>query len=148
MPEPSPDFPQPQAWLDHRVSYGETDAMGVVYYGNYLHWFEMARSLYIRNQGISYREIESKGIFLPVREASCRYYLPAGYEDQVWIRTAIAAWTRTSMTFIYEVTTWDKQRIMTTGMTQHACVNPQGKPVRIPQWLESLCRDKSPKPIK
>jgi acyl-CoA thioester hydrolase len=113
--------------------------MGVVYYANYLHWFEMARSLYIRELGMSYRLIEEKGIFLPVREASCRYVAPARFDEIVRIHAAISQWTRASLTFIYEVTDADKARVLTTGSTQHAVVDPTGKPCRVPDWLKELC---------
>jgi acyl-CoA thioester hydrolase len=137
--QPATTFPSPAAWLEHRVSYGETDAMGVVYYANYLHWFEMARSLYIRDLGMSYRLIEEKGIFLPVREASCRYLVPARFDEQVHIHAAISTWTRASLTFVYEVTDDDKTRVLATGATQHAVVDSHGKPCRVPLWLRELC---------
>ena len=137
--KPSTTFPTPDAWLDHRVSYGETDAMGVVYYANYLHWFEMARSLYIRELGMSYRLIEEKGVFLPVREASCRYFAPARFDDLVRVHTAISEWTRASLTFVFEVTDEDRTRVLTTVFTQHAVFDPNGKPRRVPDWLRELC---------
>ncbi|GAU08362.1 acyl-CoA thioesterase [Desulfoplanes formicivorans] len=137
--KPSTTFPTPDAWLEHRVSYGETDAMGVVYYANYLHWFEMSRSLYIRELGMSYRLIEERGIFLPVRQASCRYVAPARFDQLVQIHAAISTWTRASLTFVYEVTDSHKTRVLATGSTQHAVVDPHGKPCRVPHWLWELC---------
>ena len=75
------DFPTPDVWLAHRVSYGETDTMGYLYYAEYLHLFERSRSEYIREMGMSYAEVERLGIMLPVREAQCRYRRPARYDD-------------------------------------------------------------------
>ncbi len=138
--KPTESFPLPDTWLEHRVSYGETDAMGVVYYANYLHWFEMSRSQYIRDQGMSYTRIEKKGIFLPVREASCRYLAPARFDDRIWIHTAISLWSRASLTFCYEITDEDRTRVLTTGSTQHAVVNGTGRPCRVPDWLRSVCQ--------
>lgn len=131
-------FPQPSCWLRHRVSYGETDAMGVVYYANYLHLFERGRSELIRNLGFSYSVVEERGIFLPVREASCRYLAPARYDDVIHIRTGLSRQTRATLNFEYEIADEDKSRILARGMTQHATVNAQGKPVRIPEWLTAL----------
>lgn len=71
------DFPTPETWFPHRVSYGETDCMGVLYYAEYLHIFERARSAFIRERGMSYADVEKRGIILPVREAQCRYRSPA-----------------------------------------------------------------------
>jgi acyl-CoA thioester hydrolase len=131
-------FPEPSCWLVHRVSYGETDAMGVVYYANYLHLFERGRSELIRNLGFSYSVVEERGIFLPVREASCRYLAPARYDEVIHVRTGLAGQSRASLDFVYEITNADKSRVLTKGTTQHAVVNAQGRPVRIPDWLSAL----------
>ena len=139
--KPNDDFPIPDTWLEHRVSYGETDAMGVVYYANYLHWFEMSRSQYIRDLGMSYLLIEQRGIFLPVREASCRYITPARFDDLIWVHAAISKWTRASLTFCYEITDAAKHTVLTTGTTQHAVVNATGRPCRVPEWLQQLCQN-------
>lgn len=132
------DFPTPDVWLAHRVSYGETDTMGVLYYAEYLHLFERARSEYIRAGGMSYVKVEQRGIFLPVREAQCRYRSSARYDDLVWIRTGIVEWRRASLRFVYELWNEDKTRLLATGMTQHAVVNGEGKPVAVPDWLRSM----------
>ena len=75
------EFPTPAIWFSHRVSYGETDTMGVLYYAEYLHIFERARSEYIRALGMSYADVERRGVYLPVREAECRYRSPAHYDE-------------------------------------------------------------------
>ena len=131
-------FPKPSCWLAHRVSYGETDAMGVVYYANYLHLFERGRSELIRNLGFSYSVVEERGIFLPVREASCRYLAPARYDDVIHIRTGLAGQSRASLNFVYEITDEKREHVLTRGTTQHAVVNAQGRPVRVPDWLSAL----------
>ena len=123
-------------WHTHRVSYGETDAMSVLYYAEYLHIFERARSSFIRMQGISYNLVEERGIYLPVREAYCRYRSPARYDDLIWIHAWISAWGRASMTFSYEIFSEDKKKQLATGMTQHACVDKTGSPVAAPAWLK------------
>jgi acyl-CoA thioester hydrolase len=130
-------FPEPSCRLAHRVSYGETDAMGVVYYANYLHLFERGRSELIRGLGFSYATVEKRGIFLPVREATCRYLAPARYDDLIHIRTGLASQSRASLSFVYEITN-EGGLVLTRGSTQHAVVNAQGKPVRVPDWLSAL----------
>ncbi len=124
------DFPSPAIWFTHRISYGETDTMGVLYYAEYLHIFERARSEFIRACGMSYRDVEEKDIILPVREAQCRYRSPARYDDLVQVHTAISQWGRASMRFVYEMWNEDKTRLLATGSTQHALVNHQGRPDR------------------
>lgn len=131
-------FPTPDIWLPHRVSYGETDTMGFVYYAEYLHFFERARSEYIREiLDMSYVDIEHKGILLPVREAYCRYRHPAHYDDLIQIRTALSEIGHASMTFVYFVTDNDRTTILAEGQTQHATINPDGKLVRLPEWLST-----------
>ncbi len=132
------DFPKPDCWLAHRVSYGETDCMSVLYYAEYLHLFERSRSEFIRAQGMSYNEVEAKGIFLPVRDAQCRYRSPARYDDLVHVHVAIASWGRASVKFIYELWNEDKTKLLAEGMTEHAMVNAQGKPCPVPAWLKEL----------
>jgi len=66
-----------------RVRYAETDAMGVVYYANYLVWFELGRTDWIRAHGMTYREFEEHGVLLPVIEAHCAYRASARYDDLV-----------------------------------------------------------------
>lgn len=132
------DFPTISTWCEHRVSYGETDAMGVVYYGNYLHYFERGRSHFIRQWGVSYREFEERGLFLPVREASARYRSPARYDELIWIRSGLDELGRASIRFVYEVLDEERKNILATGHTQHACVNGEGRPVKTPQWLKDL----------
>ena len=125
-------------WLTHRVSYGETDAMNVVYYAEYFHLFERARNEYIRERGMTYKQVEERGIYLPVREAQARYRFPLRYDDLIHVRAVISEWRRASVLFEYEIYNEDKTGVATTGSTLHACVNREGKPVAIPAWLREL----------
>ncbi len=125
-------------WLPHRVSYQETDAMGVVYYANYLHWFEMGRTEYIRARGIDYRSLEQRGLFLPVREARCRYLKPARYDDIVYIGSRVEKLGKASVTFGYEIRNEEKECLLATGFTQLAAVDKNGKPDRLPQNVKDL----------
>jgi acyl-CoA thioester hydrolase len=137
-----PSFPQPEAWLAQRVSDGETDAMTVLYYAEYLHLFERGRGEYLRAiAGISYNKVEAKGILLPVRRAECRYRRPARYDDLLWIRVGISRWNRASLVFTYEIFNEDKSLPHAEGSTEHAVVNAQGRPVPVPDWLRDLFRE-------
>lgn len=112
--------------------------MGFLYYAEYLHLFERARSAYIRQCGMSYAEIEARGILLPVREATCRYRSPARYDDLLLIRIAIGEWGRASLRFVYEITASDKKKILASGMTQHALIDRSGRPLRVPDWFREV----------
>lgn len=142
------DFSQSHVWMQHRVSYGETDAMGVLYYAEYLHIFERARSFYSRACACSYNEVEKKGILLPVREAQCRYRSPAHYDDLIWVQIAISDWKRASVRFAYRMYNEDRSLLLAEGMTEHAVYDrEQGRPVAVPGWLKeafSQIREQNP----
>lgn len=133
-------------WFEHRVSYGETDAMAYLYYAEYLHLFERARSDFIRNRGMSYAEIERQGIMLPVREARCRYRKPAHYDDLLRIRVSISEFGRASLTFVYAVYDAEGKTLHAEGMTQHACAaTADRRPVPMPGWLRELLSGSPPR---
>jgi acyl-CoA thioester hydrolase len=118
----------------HRVLYGDTDQMGVVYYANYLRFFEAARAEWIRALGLTYAEIEERGIFLPVLEASVRYLRPARYDDVLEI-PIVASHTRVKVRFDYKVFREGSPDVLILGHTVHACVGRDGRPTRAPDWL-------------
>lgn len=112
--------------------------MGVMYYAEYFHLFERSRSEFIRELGMSYSEVEKKGVLLPVREAQCRYRSPARYDDLLLIRAAISEIKRASLRFVYEIRSGDKACLLAEGMTQHAVVNGDGHPIAMPEWFRAL----------
>lgn len=114
-----------------RVRYAETDRMGVVYYANYLVWFEVGRTEWLRETGWSYREMEGEGIALPVIEAHCEYRQPARYDDDIEIRTRAALVTPIRIRFDYELVRGD-QSIVASGYTVHAALDTAGRPCRLP----------------
>jgi len=119
-------------YIELRVRYKDTDQMGVMYYSNYLVWFEVARTEFFRKEGIVYRELEQKrNIYLPVAEAQCRYKAPLRYDDAAAVKTRVTGLGRSRLTFEYEVI--KDGRVTTTGYTIHAFVDAKGKPVQIPQ---------------
>jgi len=121
-----------------RVIYGDTDQMGVVYYANYLRFFELARSEFLIAHGRSYRDMEAEGFSLPVVEATCRYLLPARYEDVLLIGVEVPAVSRVTLTFRYEVTREGDPAVLCTGTTVHACLGKAGRPARLPDWVAAL----------
>ncbi|HET7000346.1 MAG TPA: thioesterase family protein [Puia sp.] len=70
-----------------RLRYAETDQMNVVYYGNYAQYFEVARAESIRNLGLTYKEMESAGVMMPVVEMQTKFLRPAHYDDLLTIKT-------------------------------------------------------------
>jgi acyl-CoA thioester hydrolase len=124
--------------FSHRVTYVETDKMGFVYYGNYLTYFEIGRTELIRSLGRPYSELEDEGYYLPVIEASCRYMKSARYDDLLTIRTVVSECKGVRLGFKYEILR-DNEKLA-QGMTLHAFVDGQGKPVRPPAWLLELLK--------
>ena len=116
-----------------RVRYAETDKMGVVYYANYLVWFEVARTDLLRTLGWTYREMEHAGVSLPVIEAHCEYHRPARYDDEIEIRTEGRMLSPVRMEFRYEVFRQDEpgtSRRRAARCTRRS--NADGRPCRLP----------------
>jgi len=120
-----------------RVRYQETDNMGVVYYGNYFTWFEVARTEYLRAAGLTYRDLEEKGFYLMVAATSCRYKSPARYDDLVTVRTWVSDCKNSSLTFEYSLFAGGKE--IATGDSVHVFTSQSGKPVRIPEEVRAVC---------
>ncbi len=124
-----------------RVIYGDTDNMGVAYYGNYMRWFEIGRAEMFRTLGLSYKDIESRGIFLPVSEAYCRYKTPARYDDLLVIETSVDDSVKGGVKFDYTVSSEDGKKIYAKGFTKHACMNAKGRVTRPPAFLKTIIDD-------
>jgi acyl-CoA thioester hydrolase len=117
-----------------RVIYGDTDQMGVVYYANYLRYFEAGRNEFIRAKGLRYRDFEATfRLMLPVVEASVSYRAPARYDDLLTVETSLAEVRRASARFDYRIVR--DGEVVATGHTVHACVDPQGRVQRMPREL-------------
>lgn len=128
-----------------RVIYGDTDQMGVVYYANYFRYFELARVEFLRAQGSSYRDIEAEGVMLPVVEAHCYYRAPARYDDLLVIETTLSAVRRASISFEYAIRREGEAQLLCTGSTMLACVNKDGRPMRLPERILQLLGEAAPK---
>jgi acyl-CoA thioester hydrolase len=117
-----------------RVIYGDTDQAGIVYYANYLRWFEAGRGAFIRARGLGYGDFESRfGRRLPVAEAHVSYRAPARYDDLLTIETSLAEVKRASVRFEYRIVRGDE--VLVTGHTVHACVDLEGRIQRMPAEL-------------
>jgi acyl-CoA thioester hydrolase len=121
-----------------RVRYAETDRMGVVYYANYLVWFEIGRSEYCRQQGFNYIDMEREGYRLVVTEARCTYRQSARYDDLVTVRTVLHQLRRRSLTFRYVVFRNGADDVMVRGETSHHCLDDGGRARTIPQRYYAL----------
>jgi acyl-CoA thioester hydrolase len=120
-----------------RVTYAETDAMGMVYYAHYLRWLEVGRTELMRSLGIVYKEMEDRGAFLPVSEVFCKYHVPARYDDILVIETTVDFLRRASIQFSYRILRQSDETLLITGSTLHAFVDREGKIVKVPSALRA-----------
>ena len=107
-----------------RVRYAETDQMGVVYYANYLVWFEIGRVEFMRSLGFDYKQMEVEdGCILPVVEATCRYKAPARYDDVILIDCWPVILRGSMLKFAYRVlrasSANEGQLVLAEGETVH-----------------------------
>ena len=121
-----------------RVRYAETDPMKYVYYGNYAQYFEVARVELFRSLGISYDEIESQGIWLPVSEYNIKYLKPALYDEVLEIHTFIKKIPGVRVEFEYEIYNSSKQKITEAQTTLFFLDSKTNKIVKCPSFLMEL----------
>ncbi|HLK89245.1 MAG TPA: thioesterase family protein [Polyangia bacterium] len=122
-----------------RVIYGDTDQMGMVYYGNYLRYFEIARNEFLRRIGAPYRAFEeTHGLRLPVVEATVSYRRPARYDDELGIHAAVPEVGGASARFEYLIRRISDGEALASGHTVHACIDTRGKVARLPAELRGL----------
>ena len=124
----------------YRVIYGDTDQMGVVYYANYLRWFEIGRTDLLRQIGVPYTAIEKKGLRFPVIEVSCRYYRPSRYDDVIAVETTLTALGRATLVFSYRLWRKEDGELIASGSTKHACVDEKGEVTKIPADLQATLK--------
>jgi acyl-CoA thioester hydrolase len=118
-----------------RVCYGDTDKMGVVYYGTYPRFYEIGRNELLRSYGITYRQIEESGIVWPVRNLQITYLKPAFYDDLLTIRTSVLEIPTVRFRIKTEIFN-EAGELINHGEVVLISTNPQtGKAMKPPQWL-------------
>jgi acyl-CoA thioester hydrolase len=122
--------------MTYRVPYADTDRMGVVYYANYLVYFERARNELLREAGMTYGQLEETGFMLPVIEAACKYRDSARYDDILTFTARVDYMKGVRVKIDCEVTR--DNVTLVTGHTVHACVNSSGKACRLPEAFIKL----------
>ncbi len=121
-----------------RVRYQETDQMGVVYHANYLVWFEIGRTDWIRETGLSYSQLEQMGLLLPVLEVLCKYKQPAKYDDEVIIQTTLAEMKGVRITFQYQARRKRDGQLLAEGSSQHVFASPELRPINLKAKMPEL----------
>jgi acyl-CoA thioester hydrolase len=139
-----------------RVRYQETDQMGVVYHANYLNWFEIGRTEWVRQAGITYKEMEARGLLLPVTDVEASFKQPAAYDEWITVSTKVAEMSSVRVRFESRILSGDLTKdhgllfegdeppgsLLVRGSTRHVWVNKDWKPVRFakkaPDWYELM----------
>lgn len=119
-----------------RVRYGETDRMGYAYYGVYAQYYEVGRVEALRKIGFSYKEIEERGILLPVSEYCIKYLKPAFYDDEIRIVTTVKEMPGVRFTFYYECYNQNNELLNTGTVTLVFIDKEKNKPAQPPEWFK------------
>ncbi len=121
----------------YRVSYGDTDQMGVVYYANYLEFFERSRTEMLRSIGLPYRELEERGVIFPVREAHCDYISSARYDDLLTFRSWVEEARGAKLKVATEI--YCNEKLLVKGYVVLVSINPEHKIIRLPSFVLEAC---------
>lgn len=116
------------------VRYAETDQMGIVHHSVYPIWFECGRTDFIKFFGISYDELERKGLMLPLIRLSCEYKIPLKYGETVLVKTRLLKATRVRLIIGYEIYSEEQSVQCAIGTTEHAWTGTDLKPVNIAKY--------------
>ncbi|HEX2250992.1 MAG TPA: thioesterase family protein [Gemmatimonadales bacterium] len=130
-----------------RVNYSETDQMGVVYHARYLVWLDVARCDYLRQSGMTYRELEDAGLRLAVSEVVVRYRQPARYDDLVRVRCWVRDVASRRVEFGYAVEHADDGRLLATASTSLLALDPAMTLTRLPDAVRQALHS-IPDPIR
>ena len=121
-----------------RVRYAETDAMGVLHHANYFVYFEEARTECLRQSGISYRDLEARGVYLVVAKARCAYRAGARYDDVLLVHTTVERVTGARIDHSYRMVREADGLLVAEAETTLACVDREGRLQPIPEILRQL----------
>jgi acyl-CoA thioester hydrolase len=124
-----------------RVRYVETDKMGIAHHTHYFSWMEQARTELMRQNGLSYRDLEEKGYMLPVREAHCRYRHALSYDDKVTVEAELLKLGGASLKIGYRLYHEENDTLAAEGYTIHPFTDKNGKIVKAPPFFSVLFQE-------
>lgn len=117
--------------MDIHIYYEDTDCGGVVYYANYLKYFERARTHHLEDHGISVASLQQQGTWFVVTHAEVHYRSPARYGETLQIQTTVSSTRKVSLTFHHRITQRHSTRLVVEGSATLVAVNDLGKVVRL-----------------
>lgn len=122
--------------IEKRIYYHDTDCGGVVYYANYLKYFEEARTEYLLSKGVDLQKLSNNGIWFAVAKVEVEYKSPARYQDTIRILTRIEKTKYSAMQFFQII--MKNSRTVTEARTTLICVNNDFKPIAIPEEIKNV----------
>ncbi|MBR5464812.1 MAG: acyl-CoA thioesterase [Alistipes sp.] len=126
-----------------RVWYCDTDQMGIVHHSNYIRYYEEARSDFLRALGLSYAEVERRGLMMPILEVQSKYRRPIRYDEEVTVRIILKELPSTRINFLYEIYNAEGL-LMNTGMTQLGFMHSETRrPCRCPEWFLEILQGRN-----
>jgi len=128
--------------MDIRIYYEDTDCGGVVYYANYLKYFERARTQYLEERGLSVARLMKEGTVFVVVHADVDYRSPARYDDRLSIETVVSDMTAASFTFSHVIRERESQRVVVEGLARLAATDGNGKVKRLDKALVTVLRSR------
>lgn len=120
----------------YKISLAETDSVGIVYFANYLIFFEKGHQDFLYQAGIDISKLIKQGIFMPITETKCNYLKPLFYGDLIEIQTSIIYLNKTSLKFNYSIV--NSANLIANGYTSHIFTNNEFKPIRIPAEIKKI----------
>ncbi|MEO1503816.1 MAG: tol-pal system-associated acyl-CoA thioesterase [Pseudomonadota bacterium] len=131
----STDVP-PQFSFPVRVYYEDTDLAGIVYYANYLRFYERARTEWLRAVGVDQGSLQSeKGLVFAVRRVEVDYLLPAKFDDALTVTAEVDAVRGASLTMRQAILRGSEA--LSRAIVRIACVDAAGRPARLPAELKT-----------
>lgn len=130
--------------LPIRIYYDDTDCGGVVYYANYLRYFERGRTEFLREKGISLTDLQDKGILFVVTKVEVEYLSPCRYNDLLFLNTQLTDISRATMTFRHSIKREGEEKELVRGTVVLASIGKDGRPMRIPEELKGVLIELKP----
>ncbi|MCA0350218.1 MAG: acyl-CoA thioesterase [Bacteroidetes bacterium] len=124
-----------------RVRYSETDQMGVVYHGSYVPYFEIGRVEWLRNKGVSYKELEESGVALPIVSMTLNYKKPARYDDLLTVITKFKSQSSVKIEFDCEIRNENNELLTTAHFILVFVDIKLGKAIAPPKAIFELIKE-------
>ena len=122
-----------------RVRFAETDQMGIAHHGSYVPWLEMGRVEWLRERGLSYRDMEDEGVSLAVSSLEIAYRSAVRFDDELVVETRLVEGRSRRFTFGYRVAYAEAGRLVATATSIHTPIDADRRAIRLPEiWRDAL----------